>query len=230
MPAAPGLNKYDIAKQQATERANAQAQERDDAIKRKFASLGTFNSGAALKQQQIAADEANRAKEQSIAAIDAAQADDESNRSFQREMQDRGFQFQAGESAMARKLQQEMQDKGFQFQGGQSAMERALREKALAQEASQFDRQHAQRDYQIGKEYGSPDGSVKGFREQEMEISKANNEINKILALEPVMGEDWVRQQLGAMGVPMPPKPTYDSGKGFLGALVNPIGALAGFF
>lgn len=219
MPASPmTANKYDIAKQQATERANQASQQQDDAIKRKFASLGTFNSGAALKQQQIAADNNNRAKEQSLSSIDAAQADEESQKSFQREMQDRGFNFQSGESAMARKLQQDLQAKGFDFQGGQSAMDRALQtmmqQKSLDQQGKQFEMSHAQGDAQLE------------LARQQFAADKDMAAFNQKLASLGVDPDDWARIMSGQA----PSKPTYNASKGLSWSAVNPLGIFGGFF
>jgi hypothetical protein len=178
MPAAP--NTYELARQRATEQANTQAQSQNDAIRRRFASLGNLNSGAAIKQQQIAQDQANQQRERAISEINAQEADMQGQRDFQREMQstqhqfqagqsdkdraqqmalqDRGFSFQGGENALQRALQQRMQQEGFAFQGGENALQRALQQQ-MQQEGFTFQRgesalERQQQANQFAKQFG----------------------------------------------------------------------------
>lgn len=203
-PAAP--NQYDLARQRASDSANQSAQSNNDAIRRRFASLGNLNSGAAIKQQQIAQDQANQDKTQQIASIDAAQAGEQSQRDFANQQMKAQQDFQAGQSGLDRAQQEKLQNQGFAFTGGQSALERALQQQmqqsGFAFTGGQNELQRQQEAQQFGqtfsKEYG--DGTpgntgLKGraldLQQQELEANKAIAQINAKIAAAGISDDDW---------------------------------------
>jgi hypothetical protein len=255
MPAAPGaVNKFDLARQRAGEQANSQAQQQNDSIRRRFASLGNLNSGAAIKQEQISADNANKARADAVASIDAEEASAEEAKNFQREqmkaqqdfqagqsgldraqqekLQQQGFGFQGGENALARRLQQEMQDKGFTFQGGESALQRALAEKMQGQQFNfQSDQQNRQNDFTRSMSHDEANRRADMFRQQ-MEMAQKEFDrdgdimkFNQSIALLGVDPEEFARAQSG-----QPTGEGYSWTKGAVGSLLNPYGWVAGWF
>lgn len=242
MPAAP-VNQYDVARTKATENANATAQTQNDAIRRRFASLGNLNSGAAIKQQQIAADQSEKNKSDALSSINAAEATENSGRDFQREQQKAQQDFQAresglgrdfsgGQSAMDRALQEKMQAAGFDFTGKQGAMNRAF-QGDMASSAQSFEKGQRQidRDQQAGiiAEQMKQQGSQ--FQKQ-FDADQGANYLQSILSASGVT-DDALRNQLldyiqgggsssgKRFNYAPASKPVYDPNKGAQGLAVS---------
>lgn len=156
-----GPDQFELARKRASAQNNAAVQGQQDALKRRFASLGSVNSGAAIKQNQMVAE---RGQENLAAVnqnIDAAQtaefgrkAELQANRDFARSerlgSQDfmgsqaelgRKFStserlgsqaFAAGENATTRKIQQQQYDADMKFR-------KSVQESANSQFADQMD-------------------------------------------------------------------------------------------
>jgi hypothetical protein len=116
--AAPtALPQFDVLKGQATQRANAAGQQQEQALQRKFASLGNLNSGAAIKLQQQSAADINQQKEDVIQGLDAAQTQEIARLGEV----EKGREFQSAETAMQRQAQQSQFDRSFAEQQRQSS-------------------------------------------------------------------------------------------------------------
>lgn len=126
MALAPGRNQFDVARERAAQRSSADAQATTGAIQRRFASMGGLNSGASIKAQQIAQQQAQAQREDAIAGVDAAQQ----QYAEQLAESERGRAFQASQSGL---------DRG--FQGEQNALARALQARQLDMQGTQFDKQ-----------------------------------------------------------------------------------------
>lgn len=61
---------YDLQRRRASDEANAANQQQSDALARRFAAQGGLNSGAYIKQQQIASDSAQQNKQKALEAVD----------------------------------------------------------------------------------------------------------------------------------------------------------------
>lgn len=100
---------YDYLRQRIGQQSQSAAQQQQDALQRRFASLGALNSGASIKQQQLAQQQADESKADQLAGIDAQEAQE----NFQRQEVERQRQFQTQE-------RQGSQD----FAGQQAAIQR----------------------------------------------------------------------------------------------------------
>lgn len=110
------LPQFDVLKQQAVGRANQAGQQQQDALKRRFASLGNLNSGAAIKIQQQTDADVGRQREDVIQGLDAAQAQEIARLNEV----EKGREFQSGEAAIQRAAQQSQFDQTFNEQKRQS--------------------------------------------------------------------------------------------------------------
>jgi hypothetical protein len=102
MPTASTNPQFQQARLQLTQRANAANQQNQDALKRRFASIGSLNSGAAVKTMQNAQQASDQQREEAIQNINAAEANDlrqeqdaARGRNFQREMSNNEREFQS---------------------------------------------------------------------------------------------------------------------------------------
>jgi hypothetical protein len=98
--AAP-LPQFQLAREQANTRFNQVGQQQNDALQRRFASMGNLNSGSAIKAEQQLQNDLNRERESTMAQINAAEMakHDEADqarvgRNFQREMKNQDLDFQ----------------------------------------------------------------------------------------------------------------------------------------
>ncbi len=117
MAAAPGApaptNQFDVARKRAQQQAAQAVQGQQEALQRKFASLGNLQSGAAIKQQQLAAEKGQEQLQGVNEGIDAAEMADQQRKQelaqqqqFAREERLGSQEFAGGQSALARALQE----------------------------------------------------------------------------------------------------------------------------
>jgi hypothetical protein len=146
---------YDIARQRAQAQSGAALQSQQDAMKRRFAAMGGINSGAALKANQLAAEESQRQlsnAQEGIAAQETAEertiAQDVANKQFSRDERLSSQSFASRERAASQKFaskerlsQQEftnfMATKDRNFQENQKSIDRALSSKQWGQQFQQ---------------------------------------------------------------------------------------------
>lgn len=98
--------------------ANAQAQAGDDAIQRRFASMGASGSGAqiaALQKNRDAGMDAQRKAQADVGAMELQAGESDFGRSFQANEANAARQFQANEANTARQFQGSMSDKDIAF-------------------------------------------------------------------------------------------------------------------
>lgn len=162
--AAPMQNLYDKQRQEATQRIGVQAQQGGDALKRRFASLGGLNSGAAIKAQQLNDDNAMQAKESAVAGINATQAQDEANRDMRREETQQAQSFQSGEAQKARDFTKAHNDMDRQFQEKVFAADQGskLRQLDLADKTFAFQKDQAGFENQIKLSQDKKSGGLFG--------------------------------------------------------------------
>jgi hypothetical protein len=125
---------YDIARQRAQQQGLAAKQQNNEAIKRRFASIGNLNSGAAIK----AADQSDQAADaQTQANIQDVNSQEQQARNQLADIQ-QAQQFQAGESQKTRDLQSSQFDKTQAFQQQVFADESKFRGINAALQQQQF--------------------------------------------------------------------------------------------
>ena len=113
-------NMFDIARKKAEQQSRGALQEQQDALKRRFASLGATSSGAALKQQQLASEKSQEQLQSTNEAIGAQESaenlrrqDIQDERQFQKGMAEEGRKFaiaerEAGQGFQAAQTQKQM--------------------------------------------------------------------------------------------------------------------------
>ena len=156
MPQAPKapLPEFAAQRQKVEQRINADTQGQSDAMQRRFAAGGMLNSGAAMKQQGILANQAQVNKTDALAGVDAAEMGEQQRR---QEITD-GRDFQSSQAQMGRDFEGQQAQLGRDFAGSESALGRAFQagESKLGrdQQGSQFDRSFQQSGQQFDKTFG----------------------------------------------------------------------------
>lgn len=187
-------DQFEILRRRAKQRSATEAGESQQAIRRRFAALGSLSSGAAIKQEQLAGEAVRRRGEESIQNIDFAEQQELQRRKeigeareFQAGESRLGREAIAGESALSRAFAGEQAgiQRGFQskeselgrgFQAGESALGRGF----VAGE-SRLDR----------AERAATLASQQGFASQQQ---KDNIEANLVLATK----NDTLQRELAA--------------------------------
>jgi hypothetical protein len=120
------LPEFALQRKKVEQRINADTQGQQDALQRRFAAQGMLNSGAAIKQQGIVANQAQQTREDALAGVDAAEIGEmqrrqeiQDNRDFAANEAKLGREFQASESSLGRALQASQFDRNFAQQGSQ---------------------------------------------------------------------------------------------------------------
>jgi hypothetical protein len=111
-PNMEGMEEFDVQRKRATQQNAAAVQGQKDALKRRFAALGNVNSGAAIKQENLAVDSGQRRLADTNEGIDAAQraeirrrVETDEGRKFQTSERIGGQDFVAGQADLGRKFQ-----------------------------------------------------------------------------------------------------------------------------
>ena len=158
------LPKYDILRERTKQRSISEGQEQEDALKRRFASLGGLSSGSYLKASQTQADTALQRRQEALQDVDLSEQDElarleeiEKGRTFAREERVGGQDFQAVQSDLQRKFASgerlsgqdfaNLQRLGSEaFSGGQADLQRkfATSERLGGQEFATGERRGAQ--------------------------------------------------------------------------------------
>ena len=109
MALAPGVSRYDAMRNRIKQDSSAAAGGDIDAMRRRFASMGGMNSGAAMKQEQMARDSASARADRSIGDIDIQEsaeaerlAEAEKQRSYGTSEREASQKFGAGEAEKSR--------------------------------------------------------------------------------------------------------------------------------
>lgn len=129
------LAQFDYARKRASQDAEAANQQQNDALKRRFAAQGGLNSGAFVKQQQVAADQGAVRKENAMQGIDAAEAQEvqrqnevKEGRAFQTSERLGSQDYSSGESALQRRFMTGEREGSQNFQAGESKLARDLQD------------------------------------------------------------------------------------------------------
>ena len=186
------LPEFEQARQQANQRANANAQQQGEALNRRFAAGGMLNSGAAVKQTAVQNEALNQQKEQAIGGIDAQEA-----------AAQRGIQDKLNEQAFA----SSEAEKGRQFASGESALSRKMAE-------DQFGKTFGASQEQFGKTFGASEAQraiSNKLAEQENEMNLRTTKLNEATAIanakNPAKIQQYINNNFPGFQVAIPQKP-----------------------
>jgi len=126
-------SQFDIARKRAEQQSRASVQGQQEALKRRFASMGAAGSGAALKQEQLAAEKGQEQLGQQMEAIGAAEQQETERKAEVAQAQ----QFQSGEAEKARQFAIAERQASEQFQSANTAKTQAFQERVQAWNESQ---------------------------------------------------------------------------------------------
>lgn len=112
-------NIFDLQRKRVQQQQTGQSQEEMDALKRRLASLGGLDQGAALKIQQQAEEKAGQRLQGALSEVD---------------IQEQQYQTQQDLAEKERQFQAQEAEKQRAFAGGESLAERAARERLAASE------------------------------------------------------------------------------------------------
>lgn len=165
---------YETQRRRAAQEAEAQSQSQQDALKRRFAAQGGLNSGAYIKQTQIAADDAMKRKQAALENIDMSEAQDlqrqkevQEGRDFTRSEREAGQGFSAGQAELQRKYGTSEREAGQGFTAGQADLQRKFvsGEREAAQTYGTSERVAGQ-EFQTGERTSAQDFQVQRDKEQ----------------------------------------------------------------
>jgi hypothetical protein len=132
-------NQFDIARKKAEQQSRGALQEQQDALKRRFASLGATSSGAALKQQQMAAEKS----QEQLQSVNEAIGAQESAENLRRQDIQEERQFQKGMAEEGRKFAIAEREAGQGFQAAQTQKQMDFQDRlqtwSQSQAAKEFD-------------------------------------------------------------------------------------------
>jgi hypothetical protein len=141
-------NEFEFERSRAKQQVGAQVQGQKDALKRRFAAIGSVNSGAAIKQDQLAEQAGAERLQQANEGINAAQRSEarrmnevQQARDFARTEREAGQTFQGGMFDKQGALQRELQNAGFSFQDRQGGLSREFQERLTGRAEAFQDRQ-----------------------------------------------------------------------------------------
>lgn len=133
------LDQFGLARKRAGQQSQAALQAQQDAIKRRFASIGASSSGAAMKAEQIAAEKSQEQLGQAEEGISAAETAEkarlgeiEQARTFAQSERQSQQEFAKGEAEKARQFAIAERGAGEKFQSEQAAANRAFQERVQA--------------------------------------------------------------------------------------------------
>jgi len=148
------LPEFQAQRKKVEQRINADTQGQQDAMSRRFAAQGMLNSGAAIKNQGLVANQAAQNREDALAQVDAAEIGEQQRRQEVVDSRD----FAANESRLGRDFAAGESKLGRDFQGSESAIARALQasqfDRSFDHSGKQFDRTFEQSGKQFDKQFG----------------------------------------------------------------------------
>lgn len=158
-------NPYDIQRNRIRQDSAQQAQQQNDALKRRFASMGGLNSGSFLKAQERLVGQQEQNAQRAMEGVDVeesraneAKAEADKNRAFAREERLGTQEFQAGENALGRKFATSEREAGQTFAAGEAGKQRdwAAGESALSRAFAKSEREAGQA-FQTGERTSAQD-------------------------------------------------------------------------
>lgn len=217
---------FDLQRKRINQQAEAQGQQENDAIQRRYAAMGGLNSGSYVKAQQQQADSAMARRQQALEGVDMSEAQDaarraevEAGRQFQREERLGSQDFGAGQAALQRQFATSERLGGQDFASAQNL---AQRDFAAAQN-------RAQQDFQAHE-----NGLNRDLQKWQFDLSN-NNQIRALDLEAEKFGEDkkindWNRRMYEQGLADDAKQKEHEKTGAEVGFLAGgPVGALAGF-
>jgi uncharacterized lipoprotein YehR (DUF1307 family) len=220
-PKAP-LPEFAAQRKKVEQRINADTQGQQDAMQRRFAAQGMLNSGAAIKQQGILANQAQQNREDALGQVDAAEMGEmarrqeiQDNRDFMSNESKLGRDFGASESALSRAFQAGESKLGRDQQGSQFdrtfAQQGDQFDRNFAQQGSQFDRTFAQQGDQFNKTFSQNAQQFKdtfGLQKQQVGYDRQDQTHNLAVAASQMDDKDFerYRQAMQSKGIYVEPR------------------------
>lgn len=216
-PKAP-LPEFQAQRKKVEQRINADTQGQQEAMQRRFAAQGMLNSGAAIKQAGLVANQAQQNREDAIGQVDAAEMGEMQRR---QEVQDQrdfisnesklGRDFQGQESAMARALQSGQFDKTFGLQERDFTRQGEQWKQSFDQGASQFDRNFAQQASQFDRNFaqqGQQFNDQMGLQKSQQGFDRQDQAHNLGVSISQMDDKDYelYRVFMQGKGVNLPPR------------------------
>tara|TARA_R110000868_G_scaffold62962_3_gene189961 strand:- start:15584 stop:16264 length:681 start_codon:yes stop_codon:yes gene_type:complete len=183
----PKIPEFDVQRKKVEQRVNADAQGQQDAMARRFAAQGMLNSGAAIKQQGIVANQATQNREDALQQVDAAEMGEQQRRQEVVDQRD----FASNEAKLGR-----------DFQGNESALARAL-------QTSQFDRNFDQQGQQFKDQFGLSKDQF-GLSKEQFAAERADQQLNIAASTANLKGDDRKRYNAYLISVGRPPLPDIE--------------------
>ncbi len=203
-------SQYDLARKRARDQSQVDLQNRKDALQRRFASLGNLDSGVALKQQELAANDVANDLTNQNQNIDAQQNADLA----QRKGVILGQQFQTSERQASQDYATSERLGSQDFAAGEAAKNRAVQEEQFA------------KTYGLSKEQfaAAKEQWDKSFTEEQY----VNRE-NVRLADEALGKKGFLDGLISDIGLGNSTRGLTTIGGGVLGGMVGgPVGAVVG--
>lgn len=131
MPYDPNVdpNQFDYLRKKAKADSDAAKQEQDDALKRRFASIGQLNSGAAIKTSQLGAEAADRQAADAQNQIGFAEA----QQKFQTSEREATQNFQAGQLDKQQQLSKDLFQQDLAFKAKYADLDNLFRDKEFGE-------------------------------------------------------------------------------------------------
>jgi hypothetical protein len=127
------LPEYDYIRNKISEQSNASNQTAQDAIKRRFASMGALNSGAAVKQAQLQNESSEKQKADQMQEVSFQEAQarrglerEEAQKEYQSQEALKGREFSASESGLGRKFTAQQAADSRNFEAEQQMLQRSM--------------------------------------------------------------------------------------------------------
>jgi len=215
------LPEYDLARKRAQQRVTASGQEQQDALKRRFAALGGLNSGAYIKQQQLAQDRQQEQLQDANEGIDVQEnaerrrlqelkegrefqaGEAQKQREFASAESRLGREFASGESALGRRFAAEQAHLGREFDAGQSEKQRQWA-KTEAHDQRMFQKQLTEQDLEFKNKVFNAENAARidqfNLALKQFEMDKDTTEFNKWLAREELNRPDGLIRSIGGQG------------------------------
>lgn len=209
------IDQFDSQRKRAAQENNAAVQTQKDALKRRFASMGSLNSGAALKQDQLTEqqgqDNLNKANEQIAAAQNAEgrrQKEVGEGRDFARTEREASQNFGASQADLQRRFMSGEREAGQGFAASQADLQRqfASGERKAGQDfatgerigAQGFSADQANQARELQKsQFGQQMDQARLNFEEEKFVNRANIDFNERMLNQ----KDMIERLLGNIGL-----------------------------
>lgn len=185
------LPEYDYLRNKANEQINQASSAAQDAIQRRFASMGALNSGAAIKSQQLQQENTDKQKADTLQGIGFQEAqarraleNEEAQKEYQSQEALKGRKFSADEASLGRRFSADQAKQARNFEAQQQVLQRNMQ-----REFFNADQQFKNDVFKF--ESGT---KIQGLEQawQQFELDKENTDYNK-------EQNEWTKRHSGGL-------------------------------